>query len=373
MTDRIRVGVIGCGLVAQVMHLPYLRELADQFEIGGVCDLSPGRLDAVARMYDVPRRTTDWRELLTWPLDAVMVLIAGSHAPVAEAAMDAGLHVFTEKPLALSVAEGQSMVERARATNRVLMVGYMKRYDPAYERLANEMPQLGALRHTRLTTQESPLDGYVSHYPLRMASDIPADTMAQLQADDAARVRAALGPVDPEVARVYRDWILDSMIHELNAVRGLLGDPDRVEFARIRESGITAVLKFGDVECVASWVDLPGMGRYRQTWEFDGVARRAILEFPSPFLRSAPTLLTFEDGAARSSASSETIHVEGYDEAFRRELMEFHAAITEGRAPRTSGEDAVRDLALSAAIVTAHVEGRPVDDPMTHTRGGTQS
>ena len=67
------------------------------------------------------------------------------------------------------------MVERARATNRVLMVGYMKRYDPAYERLADEMPQLGALRHSRLTTQESPLDGYVAHYPLRMASDIPID------------------------------------------------------------------------------------------------------------------------------------------------------------------------------------------------------
>src|ERR1035437_4189565 len=98
--------------------------------------------------------------------------------------MDAGLHVFTEKPLALSVAEGQSMVERARSTNRVLMVGYMKRYDPAYERLADEMPQLGVLRHSRLTTQESPLDGYVSHYPLRMASDIPAETIAALQADD---------------------------------------------------------------------------------------------------------------------------------------------------------------------------------------------
>ncbi len=371
--DRIRVGIIGCGLVAQIMHLPYLSELADRFEIGGVCDLSPGRLDAVARMYEVPRQTTDWHALLTWPLDAVMVLIAGSHAPVAAAALDAGMHVFAEKPLALSVAEGQSVVKRARAANRTLMVGYMKRYDPAYERLAAEMPQLGAVRHSRLTTQESPLDGYVSHYPLQMASDIPADTVAQLQAADAGRVVAALGDVDPEVARVYRDWILDSMIHELNAVRGLLGDPDRVEYARIRESGITAVLKFGDVECVASWVDLPGMARYRQTWEFDGVARRAILEFPSPFLRSAPTLLTFEDGAAGSAASSETIHVEGYDEAFRRELMEFHASITEGRAPRTSGEDAVRDLALSTAIVTAHVEGRPVDDPVTHTRGGTNS
>jgi len=94
------------------------------------------------------------------------------------------------------------------------------------------------------------------------------------------------------------------------------------------------------------------------------------MELPSPFLRSAPTLLTFEDGTAGSAASSETVYTAGFDEAFKRELREFHAAITEGRPPRTTGEDAVRDLALSAAIVTAHVEGRPVDDPTAHTRGG---
>lgn len=377
MTDRIRVGVVGTGLVAQVMHLPYLRELSDRFEIAGLCDLSPARVAAVGEMYGVARRTTDWRELVTWPLDVVMVLISGSHAPVATAAMEAGLHVFAEKPLALSVAEGQQLVETARATGRVLMVGYMKRYDPAYERLAREMPSLGALRHARLTTQESPFQPYVAHYPLEMAADVPADVIAELQADDAARVRAALGDVEAGVARVYREWILDSMVHELNAVRGLLGDPDRVEFARIRESGITTVLRFGALECVASWVDLPGIARYRQTWQFDGLDRRAILELPSPFLRSAVTLLTFEDGAPGSPASSHTTHVEGFDEAFKRELVELHAAVTEGRQPRTTGEDAVRDLALSTAIVTAHVEGRPVDDPTAHVRatpqGGTRS
>lgn len=370
MADRVRIGVVGCGLVAQVMHLPYLRELDGLFEIGGVCDLSPSRVDAVGEMYGVGRRTTDWRELLTWPLDAVMVLIAGSHAPVAEAAFDAGLHVFAEKPLALSVAEGRSMVEHGKHAGRILMTGYMKRYDPAYELLQGRMGELGVIRHARLATQESPFEPYVAHYPLHMANDVPAATLADLGADDRARVRAAIGDVDALTARVYRDWILDSMVHELNAVRGLLGDPTSVSFARIRESGITAVLQFGTVECVATWTDLPGMARYRQSWEFDGVARRAVLELPSPFLRSAPTMLTFEDGAAGSPASSQTVHTAGYDEAFKRELRELHAAITEGRQPRTPGEDAVRDLALSAAIVTAHIEGRPVLDPMTHTREG---
>ena len=135
MVERIRVGVVGCGLVAQVMHLPYLRELSDRFEIAGVCDLSQVRVDAVGDAYGVARRTTDWHELITWPLDAVLILISGSHAPIASAAIAAGLHVFSEKPLALSVAEGRAVVEEARAAGVCLMVGYMKRYDPAYERL----------------------------------------------------------------------------------------------------------------------------------------------------------------------------------------------------------------------------------------------
>lgn len=372
MAERIRIGVVGCGLVAQVMHLPYLRELGDLFEVAGVCDLSPGRVEAVGRLYGVPRRTTVPEELLGWPLDAVMVLIPGSHAPLAEAALEAGLHVFAEKPLALSVAEAESMVALAERAGRVLMAGYMKRYDPAYEMLAARMGELGEVRHARLATQESPFEPYVAHYPLLMADDLPADVVAALRADDRARVRAAIGDVDALTARVYRDWILDSMVHELNAVRGLLGDPTRVAFARIRETGITAVLEFGDLECVASWTDLPGMARYRQRWEFDGLARRAALELPSPFLRSAPSLLTFEDGAAGSAASSETVHTAGFDEAFKRELREFHAAVTGARAPRTPGSDAVRDLSLAAAIVTAHVEGRPVADPASHARGVRQ-
>jgi predicted dehydrogenase len=368
MGERIRVGVIGCGLVAQVMHLPYLRELSDRFEIAGVCDLSAERLDAVADEYGVERRTTDWREVVGWPLDAVLILVSGSHAPIASAAIGAGLHVFSEKPFALSVAEGVAVASEARAAGVTVMVGYMKRYDPAYEQLLADLPTLGPLRHVRLTTQESPLDPYVAHYPLRMGSGISPDVVAALQADDAARVHAALGPVDPEVARVYREWILDSMIHELNAVRGLLGEPDRVEYAHIRPSGITAVLRFGGVECVAAWVDLPGIARYRQTWAFDGLDRRAVLEFPSPFLRSAVTELSFEDGATGSPASYRTVHVAGYDEAFKRELVEFHAAIAQGRDPLTTAEDAVRDLALCTAIVTSHVERRPVEDPTTHGR-----
>jgi len=74
MAGRLRVGVIGCGLIAQVMHLNYLRELSDRFEIAAVCDLSEEVRAACAREYGVPEQYDSWQELITRPLDAALVL-----------------------------------------------------------------------------------------------------------------------------------------------------------------------------------------------------------------------------------------------------------------------------------------------------------
>ena len=62
---RVRIGVVGCGSIAQIMHLPYLRELDDRFQIGALCDVSAGTLHAVGERYGVPphARYTDYREL----------------------------------------------------------------------------------------------------------------------------------------------------------------------------------------------------------------------------------------------------------------------------------------------------------------------
>src|SRR5262244_528047 len=124
---RLRVGLVGTGLIAQVMHLHYLTELADRFEIAAVADLDAGSARACAGQYHVPLVFTDWREMLRHPLDAAMVLTSGSHAPIAVAAARAGLHVFVEKPMCFSVAEGREMVAAAEQAGVTLMVGYPKR------------------------------------------------------------------------------------------------------------------------------------------------------------------------------------------------------------------------------------------------------
>src|SRR5581483_10184278 len=102
---RIRIGVVGCGLIAQMMHVPHLVELDDLYELAAVCDVSPGALAFVGDRYGIARRHTDWRALLEEPLDAVLIATAGSHAPIALAALASGKPVLTEKPMCYTLRE----------------------------------------------------------------------------------------------------------------------------------------------------------------------------------------------------------------------------------------------------------------------------
>jgi predicted dehydrogenase len=352
---RVRVGVIGCGLVAQVMHLPHLRDLDDRFEVVALSDLASGSLEFAGEMFPSARRHTAWEEMLG-DVDAVLVLTAGSHAPIAVAAAEAGAHVFVEKPMCFSVEEGEQMISAARANGVVLMVGYMKRYDPSYEELARTL-DTGEVTFARITTLESPIEPYALHHRRPEPSAPDPDVLAQLVADDEKRLRAGLGSDDPFLLRAYRTVMLDSMVHELNGVRGLLGEPTELHAARIwgEPSGVTVTASFGSVEAVFAWIDLPGIARYTQDWSFYGPDRRATLEFPSPLLRNQPTRLVLEDGEPGGVASRREERVVSYEEAFKRELEEFVAAIAEGREPRTGGEDGLSDVALCRSIVLAHV------------------
>jgi predicted dehydrogenase len=364
MPDRIRVGVVGCGLVAQVMHLPYLRELTDRFEVAAVCDLAPQALDFASELFPAATRHEQWAELVAEELDAVFVLTPGSHAPIAIGAAQAGLHVFAEKPMCFSIAEGEEMIEAAEKAGIVLMVAYMKRFDPAYEELQRTLDR-DALTFAQITTLESPIEPYSAHYPRSAKPVLGEALLAELIADDERRLAAAIEEADPVLRGLYRSVLLDGMVHELNAVRGLLGEPTTMHTARIAQdpTRVSVTASFGDIEAVFSWVDLPGISRYVQDWSFYGPDARSTLEFPSPMLRNMPTRLIHEGGEPGGISSWRTEHTVSYDEAFKRELVEFHEAVTEGRAPRTGAVDALRDVAWSQAIVRAHLGQSPIERP----------
>jgi len=363
MAERIRVGVVGCGLIAQVMHLPYLTELEDRYEIAALCDLSEPLATELARRYGVARTHARWQEMIrAGGLDAVLILTSGSHAPVAIEAARAGLHVFTEKPMCLSVAEAEAMVAAAAEADVRLMVGTMKRYDPAYERLAELLPAVEDLRLVRVTTLESPWAPYVAHLPLVPPGAVPTDVVAALRASEEEILDGVVGADASQDDRDgYRFILLDNLVHELNALRGLLGEPSRVLHADVSPRRASINLAFGAADVHLSWVDLPGIARYSQELAFYAPDERLTLTLPSPFLPSEPSRLTREGGLPGTPHSWETVETVGYDEAFKRELVEFADCVSSGRTPRTSGEDGLRDVALCTAIIRAHLDGTPVE------------
>ena len=372
MAARLRVGVIGCGLIARVMHLNYLRELSDRFEIAAVCDVSDEARATCAREYAVPEQYASWQELIKQPLDAVLVLTSGSHAPIAIAAAQAGLHALVEKPMCFSVAEGREMIAAAEKAGTILMVGYDKRYDPAFARLVEEIRKLSDLRLVRITTLESPIEPYVQHYDLGRFAPQPKARTQTLSDEDNARLDAVLPGADALSRWAYRKVLLDSLVHELNTMRGVMGEPDSLLFADIRETGLTTIFKFGPTECILAWVDLPVIARYSMEFAFYSPERRVSLTFPSPFLRSMPTMLVLEDGEARSPLASRSEQVTSYRESFREELVHFHDCVTGGRAPITSGRDALRDIALCEAIVEVHRTRKSRDRPSEPTESAQE-
>jgi predicted dehydrogenase len=353
------VGVVGAGLIAQVMHLHYLRELADRFEIAALCDLVPENAAASAARYGIPRTFTDWRDLLREPLDAVLVLTSASHAPMAIEAAKAGIHVLVEKPMCFSVVEGRQMVAAAAEAGVILMVAYNKRYDPAYLRFRDEAAAMADPRFMRVTTFESPLQPYIAHYELTPPAAVPA----QINPLSEQGITEAIGEADDFLRRIYRSVLLDTLVHELNGVRGVLGEPDRLDYVDLREGSLTAMLRFGDLPVAIHWLDLPGIARYKMEFALYGPSRRLTLSFPSPFLRSEPTVLFIEEGGPGASSSRISEEITSYESPFKRELIAFHDAITNATPPTTPGEDGLRDIRLCESIIESFRRRMPIEGP----------
>ncbi|MGH9019534.1 MAG: Gfo/Idh/MocA family protein [Acidimicrobiales bacterium] len=360
---RVRVGVVGVGVIGQVMHLHYLRELADRCEIAAVCDLSIDAARACAERYGVEAVYTDWREMISSDLDAVLILTSGSHAPLAVEAARRGLHVFVEKPMCFSTAEATEMIDAADAAGVTLMVGYPKRYDPAFARFAELASDVGEPLLLRVTTTEAPWRPYLSHYPLVGPGAVDADVLAGLRADSAARLAGAIGTDDEELVSLYSNVLLDTLVHEVNTVRGVWGEPERLEHVDVRPGSLNVLLSYGGAAAAIHWLDVPRMTRYAMEFSLTGRDARATLTFPSPYLRNAPTSLVLERGSSDSVASSRVSEVVSYESGFKNELVAFFDAVTSGAPLPTDGRDAARDVAMCQSIIASWRAHAPVERP----------
>jgi len=130
--EKLKVGIIGCGGVANGKHLPALKHIPE-VEITAFCDIIPEKAERAAKQFGTPdaKVYTDYRELLKdESINNVRITTPNRcHAPIAIDAMRAGKHVLCEKPMAMNYAEAKQMVEVQKETGCLLTIGYQHKFD----------------------------------------------------------------------------------------------------------------------------------------------------------------------------------------------------------------------------------------------------
>ena len=148
--EKLKIGIIGCGGIANAKHLPSLSKLPELCEIVAFCDLIPQRAQEAAEKYGAPdaKTYTDYRELLADPkIDVVHVLTPNAaHCQITIDAFEAGKHVMCEKPMAPTAADAQRMIDAACRAGKKFTIGYQNRFREDAQTLYKACRQ-GALGH----------------------------------------------------------------------------------------------------------------------------------------------------------------------------------------------------------------------------------
>jgi len=150
--ERLKVGIIGGGAIAQVAHLPVLKKMRT-VEVRAICDIDQPKARALADRFGVKDAFDDIEELLRYEtLDAVVICSPTHlHESHIQAALSANLHVLVEKPLAMSATSAQRILKAVEKYDRVVMVGMNHRYrtDVQIVRSFVQSGELGAIESVR--------------------------------------------------------------------------------------------------------------------------------------------------------------------------------------------------------------------------------
>jgi len=350
-SQRVRIGLVGCGSIAQIMHLPALSSLHDMFRIEAVCDVCESVLSAVADRYGIAKRYSEYQELIEdREIDAVAVLNR-QHAEVAIAAARKNKHVFIEKPLCFNMTEAQEIAAAVNEANVVAMVGYMRLYDPSYHHLLSEIQSLQDIRLIRVHDFGSryPLDDI---YDVAQPSEVERQRLSRLAADLKESLRAVVGPRQQVIEAYYQ--LLHLTTHDASVLRSLFGLPKKILACKIWRGGFctTCLMELRGVPCI--W-ETGGFDYTRNWWDqnltvYDS-AKTVSIEYEYPYMRNARSVLCVRRNEMRAQVDSAIMG--GYEDAYRAEWVNLFNAIANGKPVVSGIEGAVEDIQFMIDIVEA--------------------
>ena len=346
----VRLGLIGLGQAAQILHLPNLDNMRDRFKITAAADISPHLTQYIAEKYQVPYQFQDGMDLIHCPdVDAVMILSPGDHTQYAAAALEAGKHVFIEKPMTVDMENANRLMDiKQKHPDLVAMVGYCRRYNDSFlkmKELLERDPRPISYVRARTIILEGPW--YLRNTRQeKKADDLDPSGREEMQRQMFADYNRILGGNATQAQILAYLLLTASGCHILSAVWELIGLPKAIHAAAVSPSGMqfTLILEYEGFHMVFEEMNDQQIVEFDEAIEIYQGDRKMLLEYDSPYIRYLPSRLTvteLEDGQAKS-----TIYGPQYHDMFANELLEFHRCITEHDTPKCDVFDAAEDVRL---------------------------
>jgi myo-inositol 2-dehydrogenase/D-chiro-inositol 1-dehydrogenase len=341
----LRLGFVGCGRVTEGLHLPALHRLSDWQVMAGA-DTDPGRLVTIAKRFGIPRCYSDYRALLDEAdVDVVAVCVPpGMHAAVGLAALAAGKHVFIEKPLAVSLAECDQLVDHAAHSSCKVMVGFNLRWHRLI-RQAREMVRHGVIGQLELIRST-----FTSCERLRPG--LPGRTTRER-----VGVLADLGVHHFDLWR----HLTGAEVKEISAtIQSRTGDGESVMVTACMHNGVLASSVFSDQTSESNELEIHGRkGSIRvNCYRFDGLELIPALDLPGSLWnlpsRMLATLKEIPGAVARASRGGD------FRSTYEAEWRDFAHSIRNDAPVECTLEDGRRAVEVSLAAMTSVSESRPV-------------
>jgi len=350
----IRIGYVGCGFLAQTVHIPNIVETKGA-QLLALAELRPKLGNLIKEKYGVPRLYRNHTELAADPdLDAIC--ISAPYAVQGEIARDcllAGKPVFMEKPMAVSLRQGERIVEAAESSGRLLMIAYMKRYDPGFV-LAKEIIDswLADGERGRLTYMRS--HGFCGDWTAGLDHEF-INTDEPVRYPDVDVLPEWL----PEArAEAYIEY-LQQYTHNINLLRWYAGAGDDVSVRSVDldEDGYRGVvsLDFGGVRGIieSGGLDYPAWEEHHQVY-----LDRAWVHAFCPALLDRGGVAELQVYDAAGKREPELRRPEDRTWSYKAEVHHFVECVATGAPCRSTGEDALADVRALEDIFRAFLSGR---------------
>lgn len=356
----IRLGYVGCGFMAQKVHIPNFSSIPG-CELVALAEVRPKLGERVQKRFGIPKLYRHHTEMLADPdIDAIAVS-AGFIAQglIARDALLAGKDVFMEKPMAVSLAQADAILEAEQQSGRRLMVAYMKRYDAGNE-LAKET--IGRLR---ATGELGPITFIRNHGfggDWICGLDTPMETTDEPLPEPSPQelnwIPAAFR-ADASIRRQYLSY-LQQYTHNVNLLRWLLdaGDNVAVRAVDLDNDGYTGVVVLS-VAGIRAVIESGSISHYRWDEHTQVYFRHGWVKTWAPpiLLKQVPAGIEIYR-AGEEQTFIRPIPQPAWSWSYRREAEHFIHCLQTGEPFRSSAADTRTDVRLFEEIFRMHLAQR---------------